>query len=517
MERASYDIAIVGSGFAGSLMAMICQRLGRSVVLLERGKHPRFTIGESSTPLTNLMLEELTGRYNLPALTPLAKWGTWQQSYPGVACGLKRGFSFFHHQLGKPDGFDPGRENQLLVAASPNDRIADTHWYRPDFDQLFANEAQSMGIRYLDELDLTHISELEDEVRLRGVRQGSEVCVHASFVIDATGPRGFLNRALNLGELPIPECPATQALYSHFTGVGRWADLQEETAAVPPYPVDDAAVHHVFDGGWIWVLQFNNGVASAGVAATSEAAKLLNLAEGEAAWHNLLDLIPKLRQQFANAKSIRPFTHVPRLSFRSGRLAGKRWVLLPSAAGFVDPLFSTGFALTLLGIGRLAENIEHSWNAEEFQARVQWGASKSDEELLAAGRLIGSVYARMGDFPVFVSLTFLYFTSVIFSETLRRLGKPEMASSFLLYDHPYFGARCEELLRRARESPAADSGTLCEDILRAIEPMNLAGLGDSERHNWYPVDARDLFEGADKVGASREEIMALLQRSGFGA
>ena len=50
-----FDIAIVGSGFAGSLLAMIARRLGRSVVLIERGKHPRFVIGESSTPLDHVV------------------------------------------------------------------------------------------------------------------------------------------------------------------------------------------------------------------------------------------------------------------------------------------------------------------------------------------------------------------------------------------------------------------------------------------------------------------------------
>jgi len=51
--RDTFDIAIVGSGFAGSLLAMIARRLERSVILLERFKHPRFAIGESSiTPLT---------------------------------------------------------------------------------------------------------------------------------------------------------------------------------------------------------------------------------------------------------------------------------------------------------------------------------------------------------------------------------------------------------------------------------------------------------------------------------
>jgi FADH2 O2-dependent halogenase len=497
-----YDIAIVGSGFAGSLMAMICQRLGRSVILLERGKHPRFTIGESSTPLTNLLLEELAARHDLPAIAPLAKWGTWQASYPDVACGLKRGFSFFHHVLGQPDVDD--REHQLLVAASPNDRIADTHWYRPEFDHLFVKEAQKLGIEYREEAELAEISEGEEEVWL----SGRGIQVRARFVIDASGPRGFLHRALGLPEAAIPDMPPTRALYSHFTGVGLYGDAVD----APPYPIDSAAVHHVFDGGWIWVLQFNNGVTSAGVAATSEAAERLRLQDGESAWMNLLNLLPRVKEQFANAQKTRPFAYVPQLSFRSGAVAGKRWVLLPSAAGFVDPLLSTGFAMTLLGVSRLSQVIEKDWGARDFSCQVRKVAERSDAELLAAARLIGSLYSSMSRFPVFASVSLLYFTAVIYSETVRRLGKPEMAQSFLLHDDAYFGSLCREFYGRVNKP---DSKAFCDDIVRAIEPWNLAGLGDASRHNWYPVDARDLFDGAAKVGATREEISQLLARAGF--
>ncbi|PYI82491.1 MAG: hypothetical protein DME26_17470, partial [Verrucomicrobia bacterium] len=132
--NADFDIAVVGSGFAGSLMAMILRRLGYSVVMIERNKHPRFVIGESSTPLANLLLEELARRYDLPAALPLSKWGSWQREHPEIGCGLKRGFTFYHHIFNQP--FDPSRERQLLVAASPHDEIADTHWYRPDFDHF---------------------------------------------------------------------------------------------------------------------------------------------------------------------------------------------------------------------------------------------------------------------------------------------------------------------------------------------------------------------------------------------
>ncbi len=64
--NACCEVAVIGSGFGGSLTAMIAKRLGRSVMMLESGQHPRFAIGESSVPLGNLLWEELATRYNLP-------------------------------------------------------------------------------------------------------------------------------------------------------------------------------------------------------------------------------------------------------------------------------------------------------------------------------------------------------------------------------------------------------------------------------------------------------------------
>ena len=199
LTTAAYDIAVLGSGFAGSLFAMIAKRLGRSVILLEKNKHPRFAIGESSTPLANLLLEELTARYDLPALASLSKWGTWQRAHPEIACGLKRGFTFYHHVLGESSA-ESNRANQLLVAASPHNTISDTHWYRADFDYFFVQEAQKTGVDYFDEVALNGATESPDGILLTGRRNGSDFSVRAKFVVDATGPRGFLHRAFQLPE-----------------------------------------------------------------------------------------------------------------------------------------------------------------------------------------------------------------------------------------------------------------------------------------------------------------------------
>ena len=264
-----FDLAVVGSGFAGSILAMIAQRLGRRVLLIERGKHPRFAIGESSTPLANLLLEELATRYDLPALLPFTKWGSWQRSRPKIACGLKRGFSFFHHRLGEPWKGDEDRSDQLLVAASPNDEVADTHWYRSDFDAFLARTAADQGVEYLDEVELDALSPAAGGLELTGSRRGQPARFSARFVIDASGPRGFLHRTLKLSEAPMPHMPSTEALYAHFRDVRPFAEVAQSSFASAPYPIDDAAMHHVFDGGWVWVLRFNNGITSAGVAATS--------------------------------------------------------------------------------------------------------------------------------------------------------------------------------------------------------------------------------------------------------
>jgi FADH2 O2-dependent halogenase len=285
--------------------------------------------------------------------------------------------------------------------------------------------------------------------------------------------------------------------------------------------VEDAAVHHVFDGGWIWLLRFNNGITSAGVAATDELADDLRFADGASGWSRLLQRLPTLREQFADASPQFPFVHAARLSFRSGVAAGPRWVLLPSAAGFVDPLLSTGFPLTLLGVSRLAEILETGPDSPGVEQRLTNYARLTLQELDAAARLVGALYASMNDFPLFAALSLLYFAASTFAETARRLNRPHLAGGFLLHNHPRFGPQlrsCCERAARARENGGITTGgraELIEDIFRAIDPIDVAGLGDRRRRNWFPVDARDLFRSAGKLGVGEAEVKELLARCGF--
>jgi len=352
-------------------------------------------------------------------------------------------------------------------------------------------------------------------MRMDGGRHGRSVVIDAGFVIDAGGPRGLLSAALGGGSAPLRWLPSTQGLYTHFHDVAEWAGLNS-SEGTPPYPPDAAALHHVFPGGWIWMLRFNNGITSAGAAITDAVAADIRASDGASAWERLLDRLPSVRDQFRGAREALPFIHAPRVAYRSRQVAGPGWALLPSAAGVIDPLLSTGFPLTLLGLTHLLRILDTTSPGLERDAALSAYARETQEDLDITEQLVAALYANMAEPDVFTRLTLLYFAAASFTEAVRRLGRPSMAPGFLLRDHPRFGPDLRACIRDAARRPGgAEKRALFDRIDRAIEPFDVAGLTDRSRRSWYPALATDLLDNAPKLGASVDEVHALLARCGF--
>ena len=142
-------------------------------------------------------------------------------------------------------------------------------------------------------------------------------------------------------------------------------------------------------------------------------------------------------------------------------------------------------------------------------------------ELDATEQLVAALYASMADFELFKRLTLLYFAAASYSEAVRRLGHPEKAPGFLLHADHRFGPALRRCVGSVLTMPDASGDPrvartrLFEEIDRAIEPFDTAGLRDRSRRDWYPVLASDLVAGAPKLGATAREIGLLLARSGF--
>ena len=190
--------------------------------------------------------------------------------------------------------------------------------------------------------------------------------------------------------------------------------------------------------------------------------------------------------------------------------------MLPSAAGIIDPLLSTGFPLTLLGLSRLLEVLETTVPGAEREAALKMYAETTQRELDITEQLVGALYACMADPALFKRLSLLYFAAASYSETVRRLGRPQLAPGFLLNAHPRFGVELRECAAAAAVVPKGDRrSALVERIDRAIEPFDTAGLLDRSRRDWYPVLAADLIGSAPKLEASADDVNRLLVRCGL--
>jgi FADH2 O2-dependent halogenase len=226
-----------------------------------------------------------------------------------------------------------------------------------------------------------------------------------------------------------------------------------------------------------------------------------------------------VREQFAAARVAHPFVYAPRIAFRSAVVHGDGWAMLPSAAGVIDPLLSTGFPLTLLGVARLAEILGDDAPQSSRAARLDEYARLTQQELDATEQLVGALYDVMDDPELFKRLSLLYFAAASFSEAARRLGRPELAPGFLLCRHDAFAGEMAAILATIRASIGASGGSdrasLLARIDRAIEPFDVAGLRDRSRRDWYPVRADDLLAASARLRATDAEIERLLERSGF--
>jgi FADH2 O2-dependent halogenase len=223
--------------------------------------------------------------------------------------------------------------------------------------------------------------------------------------------------------------------------------------------------------------------------------------------------LPSLAESFYQANSIMPFVFMPRVAFQSARITGPHWALLPSASGVIDPLLSTGFPLTLLGIVRLGRILEQHCKASSFQTALEDYTRLTTLELETTACLVGALYATMHRFELFKPLTLLYFAAASYAETARRLGKGRLADSFMLCNHPHFYKGLRQVCRLVVDGAAtvveSDFKQLVNEI---IAPFDVAGLTDGTRHPWYPSRPEDLPASASKLGATQDQIVTMLKK-----
>ncbi|RLS31663.1 MAG: hypothetical protein DWH79_09320, partial [Planctomycetota bacterium] len=433
------EAIILGSSFSGALLAWILAARGMRVLIIDRSRHPRFAIGESSTPAADLILADLATRHQLPKLAPLARWGSWQATYPHIGCGKKRGFSYFHHRRGEPFSDTADHTASLLVAASATDAGSDTHWLRADVDQFLHASAVGAGAASREDCVIESIERqgADWSVRFRslteGVKDAAETA-RAPFLIDATGGGGAVARALGLERLDDTLLTRTGALFGHFHGVDSWDRLQAAAgnfSTTSPFRSDDAAQHHLIDGGWMWILRFGDDLASVGIVQPADVCRRwAGGADGtlDSVWQKKLAEYPSIALLLAASRPTRPLSIMPKMSRLWSRASGDGWAMLPTTAGFIDPLHSSGIAHGLSGVQRLADLLlAESFDAAAWQA---YGTAVIDE-VYWIDELVSACYAVLPDFDRFRLASTLFFLATVQAERGYQRGETTASQGFL--------------------------------------------------------------------------------------
>lgn len=482
---ACYDVIVLGAGFGGTLVALALQKRGLRVALVDRGAHPKFAIGESSTPIANRQLAKLCEQYGLDEIAPLCQFGTWDAAYPQMGKGIKRGFSYFGHELGREFTPEPGHLSELLVAASSSTAVADTQWLRSDVDAFLCQQAAKGGVdAWLNAV--ANPLETHPRWRLQLDQSGETTNIEGQFLVDATGEAMVVSKWLGHELATLRLKTWSRGLFAHFKGLPPFEELAKGCGAVTgdyPFPADDAAVHQVTPEGWMWQLRFTNGVVSAGWALAKPGDQAFSPA---AEFQQILDRYPTLRSQFASAEVIAPavgLVRTGRLQRLASIVAGDNWALLPGTAGFIDPLYSTGIGHTLTGVWRLAEILSAGSQQARQERLPQYGAEVL-AELHWIDELVSAAYATLGRFELFTLSTMLYFVAATGCE---RAGSGLSHAGFL-------GANDRLLMRAVLEAKRAllagqatgqDAATIGAEMRDLLAEFNVAGLFDPRAHNMY--------------------------------
>ncbi len=302
------EVIVIGGGPAGSTAAAVMARAGLNVWLLEATDHPRPHVGESLLPGIIPILEQIDA---LDAVE---------------AAGFSPKTGATHRGWGRTPSWD------LWFADSD---AYDTAWLveRDRFDAILFDAARRAGasVRTHTAVEQLHwdgdrLVELTWRARKDTPRRA-----RPRLVIDASGQRALCAEARGL-RAPI-EGLRHEALWAHFEGAGRL-----------PAPRTHQALFVAEPRCWLWLFPLSETRTSVGVVRLDRPELTGTTRDYDAA----IAQCSALREILgSDARRVTPVRRERDWSYRVEPVAGPGWMAVGDAAGFIDPVLSTGVHLAM--------------------------------------------------------------------------------------------------------------------------------------------------------------------------
>jgi flavin-dependent dehydrogenase len=304
------DVMIVGAGPGGATAATMLARQGIDVLLVDKDEFPRFHIGESLLPCDLALFERLG--IDMDAAGFLYKGGA----------------EFFDERSGDhavylfKDGLKgtPGYAYQVE---------------RAKFDALVLERAKEAGATFASGVRVSHIEPDATGVTVHTSR-GTE---RARFVIDATGQDAlFAHREKSMRRI---EDFGLAAVFRHFEELSdeAWNELAVQG-------LGNIRIL-IVDQGWVWVIPLAGKRVSIGVVSRKRG---IDFELFEETYRNS----PMLQRLTAGCPKS-DLRIIRNFSYRNSKTRGSRWACLGDAALFLDPVFSSGVSLAMLGAEKFAD------------------------------------------------------------------------------------------------------------------------------------------------------------------
>jgi flavin-dependent dehydrogenase len=358
MSTATYDVAIIGGGPAGSTAAALLARAGRRVIVFEREKFPRFHIGESLLPFSMKAFTRLGLHEKFLRAGFMKKFG-------GEIIGAcsENGTKFYFK-----DGYRSQTDHAYQVT-------------RGDFDKVLLDHAVECGAEVHEETSVDRVEFLNEDVELGVKSNGSSNSIRARYLIDASGRTSVLGRQFKIKKTY--DHLQKLSIFAHYDRVWR-ADGIDGTLTVLVRAIDR----------WFWLIPLTGERTSVGVVLDSEIFRKSKLSAGEFLDQTLAEQ-PIIAKRMTNARRVSQVYVEADFSYRSARLYGDRWLLAGDAASFIDPIFSSGVFLAVFSGERAAdalnEVLDHPHKAKRLFPQYERAVNRAMDVYL---RFVNAWYTK---------------------------------------------------------------------------------------------------------------------------
>ena len=318
-----YDVAIIGSGIAGSTLGAILARHGLKVIIFEAKSHPRFAIGESMILETSEMLRSMAEIYSVPELAYFSSENYF--SHIGTSHGVKRHFSYLYHSENQYQ--NPAHSLQAVIPKQPYGH--ELHLYRQDSDYFLMTTAIRYGANILQN---TAVKDIEiDSEGVQVITESGE-CFEANYIVDAGGFRSLLAQKFDLRERNLET--HSRAIFTHMVNVPcyHYTGVSQTDFGIP-FRLSEGTLHHLFSGGWLWVIPFGNHaqatnpLCSVGLMLDPRIYPIRKNVSPEEEFYSFIEKFPNINSQLRSAKPVRNWTRTERIQYTSKKIVGDAYRL----------------------------------------------------------------------------------------------------------------------------------------------------------------------------------------------